>query len=478
MGSGHRADARGSILSVMSTLRPPAAPTKVGRYLLGGKIASGGMAAVHLGRLEGAVGFRRLVAIKRLHPPYVRDPNFVAMLADEARLAAHVHHRNVVGVLDVVSEDGELALVMEYVRGESLSTLLDLAQTRVSYELAAAITRDVLHGLQAVHEARDDQGTPLGIVHRDVSPHNVLIGADGTARVSDFGIAKAVSRFQTTRAGQIKGKPRYMAPEQLRGQPVQPAADLYATGVVLWELLVGEPLFDARDDAQIYGLVLEGRIHAPRRLVADIPPELDALVMRALARDPAERFASARDMAAALERAIRPASSDEVGAWVRELVGEQLERRAQLFEDGEPSGVKARAATHTAVPEAGSTRTALTTETETLRVSIPAAPRRRWWWLAAVPAAGALSFGAVWVAAPRSTRMQSELVPRTEAHARQATAATTTSTSTVIEVPPEVFSADKPKPRVTAPRPVRKPNCNPPYVEDETGFRRIKPECL
>ncbi|HZO16323.1 MAG TPA: serine/threonine-protein kinase, partial [Polyangiaceae bacterium] len=367
------------------------------------------------------------------------------------------------------------------VRGESLSTLLDLAQARLSYELAAAITRDVLYGLQAVHEARDDNGTPLGIVHRDVSPHNVLVGADGTARVSDFGIAKAVSRFQITRAGQVKGKPRYMAPEQLRGQPVQPAADLYATGVVLWELLVGEPLFDARDEAQLYGLVLEGRINAPRELVADIPAELDALVMRALSRDPAARFATAREMASALERAIRPASSDEVGAWVRELVGERLERRAQLFEGAEPSGVKARAATHTAVPEAGATSTALSRETTTVtfQPSVAPAPRRRWWWLvAALPMAGAMGFGAVWVTSPRSVRVQSGIVPRAEAGAQQTTALSAAPTTTVIDVPPEVFSADKPKPRATTPPPVRKPNCNPPYIEDETGFRRIKRECL
>jgi eukaryotic-like serine/threonine-protein kinase len=193
---------------VGSEQQPPAVRT-VGRYALYGKIAAGGMATVHLGRLLGPVGFSRTVAIKRLHPQFTEDPDFVSMFLDEARLAARIRHPSVVPTLDVVTAGGEIFLVMEFVLGETLARILrTLAPKgeRIPLPIVASVFSNVLHGLHAAHEAKSERGTPLEMVHRDVSPHNVMIGVDGTARLLDFGIAKAIGRLQTTREDQIKGK--------------------------------------------------------------------------------------------------------------------------------------------------------------------------------------------------------------------------------------------------------------------------------
>jgi eukaryotic-like serine/threonine-protein kinase len=189
-------------------------PESLDRYVLHDEIASGGMGAVHLARLRGARGFARTVAIKRLHPHVARDPDVLAMFLDEAHLAARVRHPNVVATLDVVAQGDEVFLVMEYVEGESLSRLQKTPE--IPLAIASAIVCDMLHGLHAAHEAVSERGEPLQIVHRDVSPQNILVGLDGATRVVDFGIAKAASRLQTTRDGVIKGKLRYMAPEQIR----------------------------------------------------------------------------------------------------------------------------------------------------------------------------------------------------------------------------------------------------------------------
>src|SRR5258708_4915416 len=270
----------------------------IGRYALHGEIASGGMATVHLGRLLGPVGFSRTVAIKRLHAQLAKDPEFVAMFMDEARLAARIVHPNVVPMLDVVALEGELFLVMEYVEGEPLGRLLRAADERgqrVPLRIIATILTGVLHGLHAAHEAKNDRGEPLGIVHRDVSPHNVLVGADGVPRLLDFGIAKAAGRVHTTREGQLKGKLPYMAPEQIRGNPSR-LSDVYASGVVLWEALAGRRLFKG-DEAEVLAAVLEDVIEPPSRYAPDVPPALDSLAPRALDRNPSLLLSNAREMA-------------------------------------------------------------------------------------------------------------------------------------------------------------------------------------
>jgi len=215
-----------------------------GRYVLGEALASGGMGTVHLGRIVGASGFSRVVAIKRLFPGFATDASFRQMLLDEARFASRIRQPNVVPILDVVEAERDLYVVMEYVHGLPLAGALERAgDAPMPVEIAVAIAEAVLLGLQAAHEARAEDGTPLGIVHRDVSPQNILIGADGVPRLIDFGIAKAATRLQVTDPGVIKGKAGYMAPEQLLSEPVSRHADVFSASVVLWEMLAGRRLF-------------------------------------------------------------------------------------------------------------------------------------------------------------------------------------------------------------------------------------------
>ena len=227
---------------------PPAAGLVLGRYALHAELASGGMATVHIGRLMGPVGFARTVAIKRLHAHFAKDPEFVSMFLDEARLAGRIRHPNVVPVLDVVAEQGELFLVMEYIHGDSLSKLLRQVREqgeKMPLGVTVSILAGALQGLHAAHETTNDQGEPLEIVHRDISPQNIMVGADGITRVADFGIAKAAGRAQSTQDGQLKGKLCYMAPEQLAQRPVDRRTDVYSASVVLWEALTGQRLFQA-----------------------------------------------------------------------------------------------------------------------------------------------------------------------------------------------------------------------------------------
>src|SRR5262245_61910439 len=270
------------------------------------------MATVHLGRLLGPVGFSRTVAIKRLHAQFASDPEFVSMFLDEARLAARIRHPNVVPTLDVVATGGELFLVMDYVHGESIARLYRALQKHhqtLPLRIISSTIAGVLHGLHAAHEAKDERGAPLGIVHRDVSPQNVLMGTDGVPRVLDFGVAKAAGRMQTTKEGQIKGKLSYMPPEQLRGTEVSRQTDIYALGVMLWELVTGQRLFAGDNEGAIVARVLEGRVERPsmvlmqtrRQTLSDhelrVLESLDATILRALEMSPTARFATAREMA-------------------------------------------------------------------------------------------------------------------------------------------------------------------------------------
>jgi eukaryotic-like serine/threonine-protein kinase len=321
----------------MATAANPQAPSIVGRYRLHAQIASGGMATVHVGRLLGPVGFSRTVAIKRLHGGYCRNPEFVAMFLDEARLAARIRHPNVVSIIDVVAEEGELLLVMDYVQGESLSKLLRAEQERrerVDPRVAVKIMTDVLSGLHAAHEIRNERGEPLGVVHRDVSPQNILVGADGVAQLIDFGVAKAAGRVQSTKNGALKGKPSYMSPEQIRGEKLDRRTDIYAAGTVLWEVLVGRRLFTGRD-ADIIHNVISGKVWAPTAIVPDLPAQLDAIVMKALQGDARRRFSTALEMADFLESALAPATSRDVARWMERLAGDVLTQRARLVRDVE-----------------------------------------------------------------------------------------------------------------------------------------------
>jgi eukaryotic-like serine/threonine-protein kinase len=302
------------------------------------------MASVHLGRLEGPVGFARTVAIKRLHEHFAKDPDFVSMFMDEARLASRIRHPNVVSVADVVTESGEIFLVMEFVIGESVSRLMKLfAKGGMPVRHVMSIVSGTLQGLHAAHETRGDDGTMLNIVHRDVSPQNVLLGSDGVARLIDFGVAKAVGRMQASMVGQLKGKLPYMAPEQVQGQATR-QSDVFAAGVVAWELLTGHRLFLGENEAATFHKVLQGRIPKP----SDIRPwpwptemsasqvqAIDAVILRALSRDMSERFATARDFAIALDKIAASSSALEVSDWLSETIPDVIREQERRAAEGE-----------------------------------------------------------------------------------------------------------------------------------------------
>jgi serine/threonine protein kinase len=314
------------------------------------------------------------VAIKVCHPHLRHEDEFTAMFLDEARLAARIHHPNVVSTLDV-SEGAYLYLVMEYIEGDRISGLIKAAAKRgerVPVPVALRVMIDVLNGLHAAHELRDHQNNPFNIVHRDVSPQNILVGVDGVSRITDFGIAKAEARLTVTREGQVKGKMSYMAPEQLQSHKIDRRADVYAAAVVLWEALTGRRLFRADSDAETLHLVLNADIPAPSSVVPGMappppPPEeettgqlaqkipapplpppcitpaLDAVVMRALERDPEKRYATAEAFADALEDidGIRVANARAVATYINELLSDMIQKRRELVRRLSESGPQA-----------------------------------------------------------------------------------------------------------------------------------------
>lgn len=271
------------------------------------RFAVGGMASLHLG---WAVGLGRIVAVKRLHQHLLVDETFTKMLLDEARLAMHIAHPNVIAMLGVVRHESELLLAMDYVPGATLAEILAAVQpSGLEPSLATAILFATLQGLHAAHEARGTNGERLGVVHRDVTPQNVLLGQDGITRVLDFGIAKAEARLQSTLHPIVKGKLPYLSPEQLTNGRVDHRSDIYSAAVVLWEALTGRPLFHEATVKGTLRKILFDPIAAPSRVVPTIPTALDAIVSRGLARDPGARYQSARDMALDLERALPMASA-------------------------------------------------------------------------------------------------------------------------------------------------------------------------
>lgn len=338
---------------------------RLGRYEILGEIASGGMATVYLGRVTGAKGFQRLVAIKRLHPHLESEEEFVSMFLDEARLAAKIRHPNVVGTLDV-EDDEHLYIVMEYVEGDRLLALLRHAAKsgeKIPPAVAVRIAMDTLAGLHAAHELTDDDGSPLGLVHRDVSPQNILISVDGSVKLVDFGIAKASARLSVTRDGQLKGKIAYMAPEQTKRSEIDRRVDVFAMGIITWEMLTAKKLFNGESDVEVLNQLLFEPIPRLREVAPTVPASLDSVVARALERDPAKRFATAAEFADALERASKifggPATTKAIAAHLQKVSGEKIAKdRARVLagappvptDGATPSGVKRRATGQFSVP--------------------------------------------------------------------------------------------------------------------------------
>ncbi|MET0342875.1 MAG: protein kinase [Polyangiales bacterium] len=503
---------------------PATANAASGRYAIFGEIASGGMATIQYGRAVAAGGFSRAVAIKRLHPQFAKDPAFVSMFLDEARLASRIAHANVVPTLDVLSGPDELAVVMEYVHGESLSRLMRAASERgecIPQRIAVTLLAGVLHGLHAAHETYDDHGEPLHIVHRDVSPENVLVGSDGVPRLIDFGIARARGRSRLTPAGELKGKLAYMALEQYQGVVVDRRADVYGAAVVLWEALTGRDLFSGDSDAAVVNAVMQQEVAPPSTLRAELPAALDQIVMRGLSRDREARFATAREMALALERQVGVTTQSEVADWLEEEAGDLLAQRATMLRQQ-----RAPRAFLAVDDELGGTRVVSAppepsgSESEPAAPSVPTEPqpppRRRSGLRTVQPRRGmviaamvvltlALAGAALYVArtpapapAPDATTEapHAEPAPPTaiEPVPADEPAAPTPAPAPAIVEPAHASPPPEPAPTrdtpAVPPRAKRSPRAQPserksktidcanPFVVDERGIRRARPECL
>ncbi len=313
------------------------APERVGQYEILLPIAKGGMATVYLARAEGHGGFDRYVALKLTLPHLRSDPEFSAHLLDEAKLVAHIRHTNVVPVLDVAQDKLGVFLVMDYVAGDTLGGLIKTAAglgTPLPIGVSLRILVDALDGLHAAHEHGDEDGYPLHLVHRDFSPQNILVGTDGVGRLTDFGIAKAASRASSTATGLIKGKMSYVSPEQARGLPLDRRCDLWAAGVIAWEIVCRRKLNPPNDPRSLVSTVKR----APpliRTVVPDAPEAIERVIASVLKLDPDERPATAqilaRDLAAAARASGMLAETHEVAEHVKRLAGPMLaERKAKL----------------------------------------------------------------------------------------------------------------------------------------------------
>ncbi|MBX3228973.1 MAG: protein kinase [Labilithrix sp.] len=296
-------------------------------------IGTGGMASVHVGRLRGAEGFSRLVALKRAHAHVKEDAALSDSLRSEARLASRLHHTNVVSILDVEEDEGDLVLVLDYVEGCTLSGLLarmSVLGEKHPREILRVLV-DVCAGLHHAHRAVDEHGRLLGVVHRDVSPGNVLVGVDGVARVSDFGIAKALfGDRDRTETGLLKGKAAYMAPEYVLHQRADAASDLFSLGIVAWESLTTARLFKGPNEIDTLNRIVSAQVSPMAERDRALAP-FDPIVLRALARLPEDRWPSVDDFGAALADAARThdllASHLEVGTLVERLAKDELETR-------------------------------------------------------------------------------------------------------------------------------------------------------
>ena len=477
------------------------------RYELLGELATGGMATVYLGRMRRPMGFARLVAIKCMHPQYAKDPSFASMFLDEARLTARLRHPNIVPTLDIVADGGHLLIVMEYVEGESLAGLLRLvraASDRIPVAVACAIIHDLLLGLHEAHEATDDDGSALAIIHRDVSPQNVIVGLDGLARVLDFGVAKARSRVHHSNENEIKGKIPYMPPEQLFGESVDRRVDIYAAGVLLWEALTASRLFDGSSEESLVRRIDAGEIAAPSTRVTGISAELDALVLRALCKDPEGRFPTALAMAEALSSIATLPPRTEISAWMKrfarprsipaDAIGTSLDLASECGSPDELVAVLERA---TVASQRASRQSYPPVASSNTRTVPPRASRL-------AMAVGVISFALAGVLVGRALRAEAHASP---AQHVAPPAAETSETSIVIAPsrsaseeapapepgakttghktlrPPVTNPATKPAPEAAAKPAVSTPDpkptsCRVPYVVDAEGHRHYKDECL
>jgi hypothetical protein len=326
-----------SLVSRLRSLMDMTPGQMLGRYELLVPIAQGGMAAVWAAEQRGPHGFRKTVAIKTMLPQISDDPRFEQMFLDEARVASRIRHPNVVEILDLGEHEDVLYLVMEWVDGESLGTVRRAApDQRLPLPIATRIAADVCAGLHAAHELADEEGRPLSLVHRDVSPQNILVGYDGVVRITDFGVAKVAGRTsETTTLRRARGKPPYMAPEQARGRAIDRRADVFALGIVLYQMTTGRHPFRGETDvATLHNILGDQPIVLPRLFDPAFPESLERVIAGALARDPAERIGSAREVMLALDEVSQHEGWRVRSEDVERLVGELLAERGEERRSG------------------------------------------------------------------------------------------------------------------------------------------------
>ncbi|MEN9579216.1 MAG: hypothetical protein RJA70_2225 [Pseudomonadota bacterium] len=310
--------------------------TQQQRYRVIERVASGGMAEVFRAESAGLEGFKKTVAIKRVLPHLSEKKQFIGMFLDEARLSAHLSHSNCVQVFDIGVGDNTYFIVMEFVDGSDLKAIVEFLEAkrqRIPVSAAIHICCRICEGLAYAHEARDERGRLLGIVHRDISPPNVLITRHGEVKVVDFGLAKANSQLEHSQPGIIKGKFGYLSPEAALGESVDLRTDIFAVGIILWELLTGRRLFFGESDLATVRLVQAAKIPQAKKFNPDVPDELEVVLAKALARDPVDRYQSARDLATDLTNLLfamgQPVSAFDVATLVEEVVSERNKKRVQ-----------------------------------------------------------------------------------------------------------------------------------------------------
>jgi len=313
-------------------------PTRFGKYLLLDKIGTGGMAELFLAKQTGLSGFEKVVAIKRILPHLIQGPEFVDMFVNEAKLAALLSHQNIVQIYDLGNIDQAYYIAMEYIMGKDLRTVLTHGKSRrllVSTGDILLIISKICSALDYAHRKKDLHGNDLHLVHRDISPQNILISYEGEVKLVDFGIAKAAMGGQETKTGILKGKLAYMSPEQAWGKPVDGRTDIFALGIVLYEALTGERLFSGNNEISILENVRKAEITPPARLNPEIHPELETIIYKALAREPENRYQSAAEMQIALESIITQKgyafSSLSLSSYMQRLYQESIAKDTQRF---------------------------------------------------------------------------------------------------------------------------------------------------
>lgn len=328
----------------------------VGRYEVLSRIGRGGMGTVYLARITGEGGFRRLFAIKVLRSHLTGSDEANQMLLKEARIASRIHHPNIVSVVDMGFHEGQPYLVMDYVTGCSFADLLRAQSDKASVSAVVSIILDTLAGLHATHSLTDDDGVALDVIHHDVSPHNILVGSDGIARLSDFGVAYVRRSIKDEEEEPNRGKPAFTAPERVSGSPGDKRSDIFAVGVILWTGLTGIPLFEAGDVDTTLKNVLTKAVPPPSRYGRS-PESLDAICFKALHRSPAKRYQTAEEMLIALRRVAAAedllGSPTEVGSWVQHAMGKELDLQRLSFLDASRMAREAEASESIRVPELG-----------------------------------------------------------------------------------------------------------------------------